>query len=180
MTAAFSIIDRAIKALVELMLWGAGLSVILLLIIGSVDVIGTQFFGKAVPSGIEFQEAFMGMMLFAALPAIQKRRAHIVVDLLTQTFSVGLQKCSEFLALLLGSVAFTVLAWQQWNLAARSMAIWELSPGFVAFPLWAVKLFVAVAAGIAALEFVRQTVRVLVFWRNGDPQLTAAVSTVTH
>ena len=173
-------IDALIRHLAEAMLWMSALFVVGLLLVGSADVIGTQAFRVSVPSGIEIQEALMGLVIFSALAAIQKRRKHIVVDIVSQTFGPKLRRASELLTLVVGTLAFSIFAWQQWLLAARSIAIWELSPGFVAFPLWSVKAFACAGAVIAALEFARQLVRALVFWREGDPELAGAAPVPAH
>jgi TRAP-type C4-dicarboxylate transport system permease small subunit len=160
----WSLIDLAIGRLAGLMLACSGICLIGLFGIATADVAGSQFFGRSVPSAFELQEMLMGMAIFGAFAAIQRRRAHIVVDVLTQRFTGVVRKLTDLIALSAGIVVFGLMTWQAGLLARRSVGVLELSPGYVPFPLYPVKLFVFLGCLVALLEFVRQLIRHLVFW----------------
>ncbi len=164
MVRFWSFIDAVVRWLAELMLACSGLCLVALFVIGTADVVGSQLLGIAVPSAFELQEVLMGMTVFGAFAAIQRRRAHIVVDVLSQQFGGAARKLSDLLALSSGTIVFALLAWQTGKLAARSVAVFELSPGYVAFPLYPVKVFVFACNMVALLEFLRQLVRRVVLW----------------
>ncbi len=168
-------LDAAIRAAGEAALAVSCLSAVFLLVIGTADIVGTQILGVAVPSGIELQEAAMGLLIFAAFAGVQRRRAHIIVDVLLERLGPLTRRALDTVGLACTAVLFAVLAWQQWLLAARAVAIWEVSPGFVAFPLWAVKAACAGAMVVAAAEAWRQWLRALA----GRPDAAAAPA-ATH
>jgi TRAP-type C4-dicarboxylate transport system permease small subunit len=165
-------LDSAIRRLGDAMLACSSLCLIALFLLSTLDVMGSQFFGIAVPSAFEFHEVLMGIAVFGSLAAIQRRRAHIVVDVFSQNFRPTVRKLSELAGLLAAIAVFAMLTWEAWRLALRSLDIFELSPGYVAFPLYPIKLFVFAACLIALLEFVRQLVRRILFW-DADDHLAA-------
>ena len=162
------LLDTAIQRAVVVTLYVGALCALGLVLLGAADVVGSQFFGVALPSAFEYQEVLMGMIVFGALASVQHRQAHIRVDALTSRLSGVALRVSEIFALACGSALFLLLAVQSFRLAARSVAIRELSPGFVAFPLYLVKAFVCVCCWIALAEFVRQLVRALLPGSGGE------------
>lgn len=153
--------DRGVRALTIGALWGAAALTVALAMLGAVEVAATQFLGRAVPSAFEYQEVMMGLTVFGALAAVQYHQSHIAVDIFTGGLTGRAKMLSDVLALVAGTAVFTLFTWQSARLALRSVAVRELSPGYVAFPLYMVKACVFLCCLIGLLEFVRQLVRLL-------------------
>ena len=154
-------IDVTIEKLGEISLVLSSLCIVLLLLIGPLDTIGTQFFGIAVPSSIELQEVFEVLLIFGALAAVQQRRAHIVIDLFNNAFSPGMLRLLDIFSLAATATLLGLFTWYAGVLAGRSIRVMEVSPGAVSFPLYPVKILFCAACLIALLETLRQLARAL-------------------
>jgi TRAP-type C4-dicarboxylate transport system permease small subunit len=169
-------IDVTIETLGEVSLALSGLCIALLLLIGPLDTVGTQFFGIAVPSSIELQEVFEVLLIFGALAAVQRRQAHIVIDLFNDAFSPAMLRFLNVFSLTATAVLLGLFTWYAGVLAARSIRVMEVSPGAVSFPLYPVKILFCAACLIALLETLRQLARALV----RKPAVPPAAVAVTH
>ncbi|WP_342240569.1 TRAP transporter small permease [Inquilinus sp. OTU3971] len=148
--------NRAVRLMNRIALGVACVSVLALVGIGSADVIGTQVFGRAVPSAIELQEAFEALLIFMPLAWVTEQHGHIAIDTLTCRMPAALRRGAEVLALVAALTLFGLLAANTCTLAVRSIAASELSPGFVSFPLYPFKAAVFLGCLAAALEVARQ------------------------
>lgn len=154
-------LDGVADALYRASLWTSSLAVIVLLLIGTLDVVGTQLLGRAVPSAIELQEAFAAVLIFTAFNVAQRQRAHLTVDLVTQRLSPRLRRASEILSLVCTTAVFILLTMQAYALAARSVGVMEDSPGFLTFPVYPFKVVTCLACAATVIEALRQLTRVL-------------------
>ncbi|MGL4439005.1 MAG: TRAP transporter small permease [Bosea sp. (in: a-proteobacteria)] len=146
------------------------------MLFGSIDTIGTQLFGKAIPSSHEFQEAFEAVLIFCALAAVQNRKAHIVIDLITGSLQGGWRRASDIFALTVTAGFFMLLTTQAFRLAMRSIGAGELSPGYISFPLYVFKILFFVGCLIALLETVRQLAHAVF----GRQHVSEETITTTH
>ncbi|WP_193371592.1 TRAP transporter small permease [Pelagibius marinus] len=155
----FGLLDLIVRALTKGALYAAAALAVALALLGTAEVLFSQLFNRAIPSAFEFQEALMGLTVFGALASVQYYRAHISVDIFTSRLAGGAKFIAELITLLAGTLLFTLFSWQSYILAMRSLAIRELSPGFVPFPLYLIKACVFICCLIGLLEFLRQLVR---------------------
>lgn len=155
-------LDSVADALCRASLWTSSLAVIVLLLIGTLDVVGTQLLGRAVPSAIELQEAFAAVLIFTGFTVAQQQRAHLTVDLVTERLSPPLRRAAELLSLTCTTAAFLLLTLQAYALAQRSVAVLEDSPGFLSFPVYPFKVIACLACAATVVECVRQFARLLV------------------
>jgi TRAP-type C4-dicarboxylate transport system permease small subunit len=149
-------LDAALRAATRIALWVSAAAILFLLVAGTADTLGSQLLGVALPSAIEMQEAAQALVIFCALAAVQRERAHIVMDVVVVRLSGRPRRAAEAFALLCILALFALLTLQAFELAARSWVFDELSPGFVAFPLYPIKGAVFLASLTATLEVVRQ------------------------
>jgi TRAP-type C4-dicarboxylate transport system permease small subunit len=153
--------DRLVETLCNVCLAVSGTAALVLLAIGTIDVVGTQFLGRAVPSAIELQESFAAVLIFTGFAVAQQHRAHLGVDLLTERLRGKAARIAEAFALLCTVAVFMLLTMQAYALAARSVRVVEHSPGFLGFPVYPFKVTACLACAIAAIETARQLVHVL-------------------
>lgn len=162
MTPILSLIDRVTGRLCAAAEVLAGLAAILLLLLGTVDVVGTQAFGRAIPSAIELQEAFAAVLIFAGFVVAQRQRAHLTVDLVTGQFGRRGRALAEGFGLACTIALFVLMTMQAGVLAERSWRNGEESPGFLSFPIYPFKIVACLACGLVVIESARQLLRVCV------------------
>ena len=161
MRQAAIFIDRVIQWLCVAALAVAAAFIGILALIGAADIFGTNILHRPVPSAVEFSEAGLVIIVFMGLAQAQRRRAHITVDILSGRFRGWLAKASLGLALIAAIAFFSFLAWRGYLAASESLAIDERSMGQSSFPIWPGKILLCAGCVIAALESLRQFVRLL-------------------
>lgn len=117
-----------------LLIGGFGTFVSMLL--GTADVIGTQFLGSPVPGALELTESTIVLVVFGGLAYAQVRRSHIRVELLYTHTGPRTQAFLDCFGHLMGLVFFGLLAWQSFNELLFSWRISEATFGIVRLPLW--------------------------------------------
>lgn len=159
MSNSFRLLDRVIVGLCELAAIPASLAAVILLLIGTIDVIGTQMLGRAVPSAIELQEAFAAVLIFCGFVVAQRHRAHLTVDLVTSHLGRRGRMLAEGFGLLCTTALFALMSVQAFALAQRSWLVREASPGFLSFPLYPFKIVAFLACVLVLVEAARQLAR---------------------
>lgn len=91
--------DQLVRMLGQIALAVATVAVIVIMLVAATDVIGSQFFGRSVPSSLEIQESFEVLVIFGALAAVQQRRAHIVIDVLVARLGPAAKRICDVFAL---------------------------------------------------------------------------------
>lgn len=159
MSFGLKLLDDLVGRLCDVAAAVASLAALLLLLIGTIDVVGTQLLGRAVPSAIELQEAFAAMLIFCGFVVAQRQRAHLTVDLVTGHLGPRGKAMSEGLGLLCTLALFALMTLQSFALAQRSWRAGEESPGFLSFPLYPFKIVACMACGLVVIESARQLLR---------------------
>jgi TRAP-type C4-dicarboxylate transport system permease small subunit len=129
----------------------AAAAVLAIMVIETANVIATQF-GRPIAGAFELIEALMVLVIFMALPEVQRRSQHITVDLVLQRLSAGIRKSASSMSAVLTLVFFGGMAWQGWKLFWESWLIREYAPGLIAFPIYPSKAFYAL--GLTATTLV--------------------------
>lgn len=148
-----------------------------IIIIGTADTLG-RLMGRPMLSSTEMTEALLAAAIFSALPTVQHRRGHVVVDLIKQSFGARMRYATELLALLIACFIFFLLARQGLEGAIASARQGEVSAGLVPIPVWMAKCVAAGGLILTVLEAVRQIVFYLI-WpsyraENIDPDMVQA------
>lgn len=138
----------------------------LLAIIGTVDVLGTELFGTPLQSALEFTEAGLAVIVFMGLGLAQRNQAHVTVDILSAQFRGVLRAIAHGSALIAAIVVFGYLAWRSGIAASESWAIDERKMGGTNFPVYPGKTAVSLGCLIAMLESLRQFVHFIVGARS--------------
>lgn len=120
--------------LIILLIGGFGTFVSMLL--GTADVIGTQFLGAPLPGALELTESTVVLVVFGGLAYAQTRGSHIRVELLYAHAGARLRAVFDSFGHLMALVFFGLLAWQAWVELAFSWRISEATFGIVRLPLW--------------------------------------------
>ena len=123
------------KLALALLLLGA-LGMIVSMLLGFADVVGTKFLGWPVPGTLEVTESTMVLIVFGALAYTQRLRGHIRVEIF---YTERGPRVKAFMDLVTHAVAiayFGLIAWQGANEAIYSLQIGEATMGTIRFPLF--------------------------------------------
>lgn len=130
----------------------AGASLLLMVLLGTLDIIGTKFFSRPLPGTFEATEALMVLGVFLALPYTQARRQHIAVDLVVARLGPAARRALDVSALALTLGVFALVAWRGWILGLNSLAVREYASGIIRFPVYPAKLALAIGATLMVLQ----------------------------
>src|SRR5690606_43873 len=131
-------LDAVLGFLVTTAMAGAGIAAVGIIAIGTADTLG-RLIGKPVMGAVEMSEALLASVIFLALPYVQRKGGHVVVDIVIQSASPRLRKVSHFIALVLTLLAFVLLAKQSYDGAVHSWQVNEVSAGYLPVPVWLAK-----------------------------------------
>src|SRR5690606_6332007 len=81
MHAVDTVLEQALGWALRVSAWIGWIALGLMMIVGTVDIIGTAFFRRPVLGAFEMSESALAVVMFLGLIHVQARRSHIVVDL---------------------------------------------------------------------------------------------------
>jgi len=159
-------------ALGLLLLGTVGMIVSMLL--GVADVVGTKFFDWPVPGTLEVTESTMVLIVFGALAYTQERRGHIRVELLYTHVGPRARSFMDLMTHVVAFVFFALVAWQGLGELQYSWELKEATMGTVRFPLYPARFLLVLGAVLLllrlALDIVGDLGRV---WRGEPPPAPA-------
>lgn len=136
----------------------SSVTLVLLALIGTVDVIGTWLLNAPVPAAREISSELLSILIFFAFGYAQLKREHVAVDLIYVRFPSRLRALVDGLALVIGLVLFATMTWRFTLSALDSFAIKETAAALVTYPIFPFKAAVAIASLVATLEYLNQLV----------------------
>jgi TRAP-type C4-dicarboxylate transport system permease small subunit len=159
MKGVLDLIDKGIVLAGRAGLGLAGLCLILIMVIGTLDALMTNLLLSPLPSALELSEVLLAVTVFASLAATQCRNQHVRVDLLIEKAPRWLSTICRFLSTVVAAIVFGLIAWQASRLATESLAVRETASAVFSFPVYPAKLLVAVGAILVTAECLRRLVR---------------------
>lgn len=139
-------------ALVLLLLGAVGL--IMSMVLGFADVIGTKFLDYPVPGTLEFTESTMVLVVFGALAFTQTRRGHIRVEIFYNFGGPRTRALLDAFTNLIALIYFGLLCWVGIQEAIYSWEISEASMGTIRFPLFPARALLAIGTALLLLQLV--------------------------
>ncbi|CZF85270.1 Tripartite ATP-independent periplasmic transporters, DctQ component [Grimontia celer] len=97
-------------------------SLMLMMVATTVDVVGRYFFNAPLNGGIEIIELTLAMVVFGAYPLVTWRRSHICVDLLDDHVPDRWVRWREVVINLVSAAALGLVANKVWQLATRALS----------------------------------------------------------
>jgi len=152
LTSAGRLIEKFVGA------GGTGLALVtswatvIMMLLGTADVVGTKFFNSPVPATYEATAALMVALVFGGLAYAQKLKRHVKVELLVCRFPAKAQALSEVAGLLIGAIFFALFTWRSFNLFWQSWIIKEAEAGIIRFPIYPGKLLMVLGAGLMTVQ----------------------------
>lgn len=146
----------------------SGVAMLLMMIAGSMDIIGTNVFAQPVPAAFEFVATMMVVVVFFALSLAQARKAHIRVEVLYQRMPGWLQFTVDVIQYSLTAVFFGLIAYFGWKAAALGFAQGEYASGIVNFPIWPARFALAIGASLMAVQCLIDLMGLMFGWSTDD------------
>jgi TRAP-type C4-dicarboxylate transport system permease small subunit len=128
------------------------LGIIIMILIGTIDVIGTKFFNAPVPTAYEATESLMLLVTFGGFAFVQHQKRNIKVDLLVRHFSPRAKIVSELAGNLIGLIFFGALTWRSALFFWHSYKIKEYAEALVPFPIYPTKFVMLLGGGLVSLQ----------------------------
>lgn len=151
-----------------LLLLGA-VGMIVSMLLGFADVVGTKFLDWPVPGTLEVTESTMVLIVFGALAYTQERRSHIRVELLYGHVGPRGKSFMELVTHAIAFVFFGLVAWQGIGELTYSWQIREATMGTVRFPLYPARFLLVLGAVLLLLRLAIDIVEDFGRLRRGEP-----------
>lgn len=155
MKRAFAIVERVIG---QAAMVCAIAALLVILVIGAGDVIA-QLVARPMPFKLELSEALFALSIFLGWPAVQSGRKHITVDVFSKNYRRPLRRLVTLISDLLALGLFGLITYTIWKLALKSLAMGEISPGYLSFPVYPFKIFCAIGATLTVIVLLIQITR---------------------
>lgn len=130
----------------------AGVTLLVMSLIGCADVVATQFLDLPIPAALELVETLLVASIFLAISHAQKERRHIQVNAVLNHLSPGARQACLAFGDLCTLVLFSMIAWYAWKSAAHSLSVGEFKSGLISFPLWPARITLAIGASLMLLQ----------------------------
>jgi len=105
----------------------AAVMLMALMLITCIDVVGRYVFNNPLPGSVELTEIGMALMVFAAMPVVTWRGAHVVVDLLDRYLNSLVVKVLALISAVTIAVSFYYLGRRIYQLGERSLRRGEVT-----------------------------------------------------
>ena len=145
-------LERVVGRIATVVLLVSGAGMLLVMFMGTGDVIGTQFFGWPLPGAKEASESTMVLIVFGSLAFAQIHRHHIRVELYYTRRSPRAKAALDTVTNLLAIVFFAIVLWETFGEAVESWSIWEADVGLIRFPLYPAKSFVVMGTAVMVVQ----------------------------
>lgn len=137
----------------------SGIALLLMMVAGAADVIGTNLDlvgipSQPIPATFEFMATMMVVTVFLAAALGQARRNHIRVEVLVNMLPPAGQRAMNVLQHILSAGMWALIAWYGWKSGLHSVAVGEYAPGLINFPVWPARLVLGFGATLMALQCV--------------------------
>ncbi len=170
MTDRFSIFSARLRKISLTFAFLSGGAMLLMMLAGSFDIIGTSVFSRPIPAAFEFIETMTVVVAFFAISLAQARRAHIRVELVYSFMPRPLQISADVLQFLLSAVFYGLIAYFGWRAGVRSFEQGEIVPGIINYPLWPARFALFLGASLMSVQCVVDLTGLFLGHRDPDPQ----------
>lgn len=146
----------------------SGIAMLLMMIAGSLDIIGTNMFGWPVPAAFEFMATMMVVVVFFALSLAQARKAHLRVEVIYNLMPAMVQYVLDILQYAVTAAFFGLIAYFGWKAAALGFSQGEYASGIVNFPIWPARFALAFGASMMTLQCLIDLIGHILGWQVDD------------
>jgi len=130
----------------------AAVATLLMVVIGTADVIAMAIFNTAVPAAYEGTEALIVCLGFGGIAYAQASKSHFKVEMFVRHLSVKIRKILDLFGSIIGFIFFSIFTWQSALYFWQSWLIKESEQGLVEFPIYPAKFMMFIAIGFMTLQ----------------------------
>lgn len=116
-----------------------------------VDVARRQLTGRSIPGMIEMIETFMVIVVFLGLAHAEAVGVHVRMSLVTRALPFRIRRWVKMTGMAICLAGSAWFAWASTIRAQASLAVGEVQPGLLRFPVWPARIVIAI--GFVALIF---------------------------
>lgn len=132
----------------------AGVVLFGIMLVSVVDVFGRYVLKRPLPGSSEITEVLMAILIYAGLPVVSQRNAHISVDMFGSITPKSIVPVRNFIISLLCTAVMAVISWRLWAYADQLRG-WGFTE-YLKLPHAPFAYIMSVFAGAAAvIEFYR-------------------------
>jgi TRAP-type C4-dicarboxylate transport system permease small subunit len=128
------------------------LGITIMILMGTLDVIGTKLFNTPLPTTYEATESLMLVITFGGLAFVQHQKRNITVDLLVRHFSLKAKIVSELVGHILGFLLFALFTIRSASYFWESFKLREHAEALVPFPIYPTKFIMFLGAGLVTIQ----------------------------
>jgi TRAP-type transport system small permease protein len=128
----------------------AGVVLAGIMMVTVVDVFGRYVLARPLPGSSEITEVMMALLIYAGLPVVSERNAHISVDLMRGTTSPAMARARDLVVRLVCAIVLALVAWRLWAYAEQIRASKDVTE-YLRLPQAPFAFAMSAAAGLAAL-----------------------------
>jgi TRAP-type C4-dicarboxylate transport system permease small subunit len=132
----------------------AGISMLLMMFVGAMDILGTNLFGKPVPAAYEFIATMIAVVVYFSIAQAERQDAHIRVEIVVNQLPRYWQIAANIVKGLLSLIFFGLIAYFGWLSAFQSFGEGEYASGLINFPIWPSRFALAIGASLMAVQCV--------------------------
>jgi TRAP-type C4-dicarboxylate transport system permease small subunit len=151
--AIFKKLEKSIRFIENALLIVCGAIFMLLMFLGTADILGRFLFNKPVVATYEISTVMMGAIVLLGWAYTQKEEGHVRVDLFYNMFPFRMQTISSIVTLFLSLALFAVIAQQSWDIAMKG-TLEGRTFVVIDFPVGPFYFLVPVGAFLICLEFI--------------------------
>ena len=140
---------------------------LVLMVLGTADVIGRYLFNKPITGTLEISEILMAGMVFFGWPYTQAVMGHVRVDLIVSRFPRRAQALTDFISTLLALALFSLIVWRGIETA---ISYWHSNRtiDILYIPIFPFQLFVPFGAFFLCLVLIIQLLHSIAEMRKVD------------
>jgi TRAP-type C4-dicarboxylate transport system permease small subunit len=136
----------------------SGASLVLMLIIETLNVIGRELY-VPLPCALEASESMLVLTVFLAVAYVALNWGHTNVTILTMNFPKRVQKILDAFAHFFAVAVYTILAVGAWREAIKQTALLEMRIGVFRFPIWPFRILFAVGLTLLVLQSLSNAIK---------------------
>jgi C4-dicarboxylate transporter DctQ subunit len=159
------LLEKVSKNIIKVANYVSMFMLLILMLLGSVDVIGRYVFNKPIQASFELNQILLAGVVFFGLAYTQLVGGHIKVEFLVSRFKPRMQAITDFITLCLMLGLFSLITWQSLRIA---IVFWQqnklIDVLFVNMAFF--QSFVTVAAFLMSIELIIQLVHCVIQMRE--------------
>jgi len=134
----------------------AGISMVLMMLFTTFDLLSRKLFNYSIPSLYEFTEDYlMVSLVFLTISYVYAQGGHVRVTLLEKYLPLRFKKIWEKVHQLMALALFFLIAVKGWDAAFRAYEFNEMSNSILAYPLAPALLLVPVGSAMLCLRIIQ-------------------------